>query len=67
MVERNPHDGKGVVKEMIEMVVRKWSEMGLHIFKTDEMHRINDEYEEMEEQWSIIDVDKIRANIQNRL
>ncbi len=65
MVERNPN-GR-VIKGMIDLACTKWTEMKLNLFKTDEMNKINKEYEEMEEQWSIIDVDKIRATTKNGL
>jgi hypothetical protein len=63
MIERTAQNEKGAVRELIDLVRGKWSDMGLCVFKTIEMKNIQDEFDEMEEKWSIINVDKIRDSI----
>ena len=60
----NSGDKRGPFRRTLDSVKKTWSkDRSLLFFESEEMRMIHDEFDELEEEWSTIDVDRLRRSI----
>lgn len=66
MVDHTSDYNQSVLRNIMNQVRTKWSDMGIEELKNVEMSSIEKEYCKMEEEWSVIDVNKVHEIIHER-